>query len=95
MPCYLYILRSLKDGNLYTGIAVDVGERFRYHSRGGSRSTRHRLPLELVYVEEHADRSAAAKRERQLKSLEGGAEKHSIVAGLTAEDIARTQERYL
>src|SRR2546430_925139 len=69
MPCYLYILRSLKDQRLYTGICADVGDRFRYHNHGGSASTKHRRPFELLYVEEFPDRSAAALRERQLKSL--------------------------
>ena len=94
-PCFLYILRSLKDGRLYTGIGKNVSERIHHHNRGGTPSTRHRRPLELLYVEEYPDRTSAANRERYLKSLEGGPEKHRIVGSLTAADIAAVQAKYL
>lgn len=65
----LYMLKC-GDGSLYTGITVDVQERFRQHSNGtGAKYTRGRGPLELVYVEECADHSQALRRELQIKAM--------------------------
>ena len=95
MAYYVYILRSLKDGRLYTGCGASVRERFEHHNHGGTQSTRHRRPLELVYVEEHLDKAIAMARERRLKSLEGGGEKFRLVAEQTEEMIAETRRRWL
>lgn len=65
----VYMLRC-KDGSLYTGIAVDVEARLEVHRSGkGAKYTRGRGPLELVYTEECADKSAALKREYAIKAL--------------------------
>ena len=45
-----------------------------------SRPTRSRLPVELVYQEEAADRSAALRREAAIKRLDRGA-KLALIAG--------------
>ena len=69
MNWYVYILRC-GDGTLYTGITDDVERRFAAHQAGrGAKYTRGRGPLELVYTEEVPDKSAALKREIQLKRL--------------------------
>lgn len=65
----LYILRCA-DGTLYTGITTDVARRFREHSSGkGAKYTRGRGPLELVYQEDCGDKSAASRREWEIKQL--------------------------
>jgi putative endonuclease len=65
----LYILRC-RDGSLYTGITTDVEKRFAAHNAGkGAKYTRGRGPLELVYTEECGDRSAALKRELEVKAM--------------------------
>lgn len=65
----VYILRC-GDGSLYTGIATDVQARLKVHQSGkGAKYTRGRGPLELVYCEECADKSAALKRELAIKAL--------------------------
>ena len=65
----LYILRC-GDGSLYTGITTDVERRLEEHRSGkGAKYTRSRGPLELVYWEECADKSAALKRELEIKAL--------------------------
>ncbi len=65
----VYILRC-GDGSLYTGITNDVPARLETHRSGkGAKYTRGRGPLELVYSEECPDKSAALKRELQIKSL--------------------------
>ena len=65
----VYILRC-GDGSLYTGISTDVTRRLEEHSSGkGAKYTRSRGPLELVYTEECSDKSAALKRELEIKTL--------------------------
>lgn len=65
----VYILRC-GDGSLYTGITNDVPARLETHRSGkGAKYTRGRGPLELVYSEECPDKSAALKRELQIKAL--------------------------
>ena len=64
----VYILESA-DGSLYTGIARDLNERVATHYRGsGAKYTRSRLPVTLVYTETATDRSAALRREIEIKS---------------------------
>lgn len=48
---YVYVLRSLKDGKLYTGFTEDLRRRIEKHNRGQEPSTKHRAPFELVYYE--------------------------------------------
>ena len=69
MNWFVYILRC-GDGTLYTGITDDVEKRLAAHRAGrGAKYTRGRGPLELVYTEELPDRSAASKREYEIKQL--------------------------
>ena len=69
MAWYVYILRC-GDGTLYTGITDDVPRRLAAHRAGkGAKYTRGRGPLELVWQEEVPDKSAALRREYQLKQL--------------------------
>lgn len=69
MDWYVYILRC-GDGTLYTGMTDDVERRFAAHRAGkGAKYTRGRGPLELVYTEPQPDRSAALRREYQIKRL--------------------------
>ncbi len=58
-----YILRCA-DETLYTGITNDLEKRIAAHNEGtASKYTRTRVPVELVFAEDCADRSAASKRE--------------------------------
>lgn len=66
---YVYILRC-KDGTLYTGWTLDLEKRLESHNAGrGAKYTKPRLPVELVYFEEVTSKSAALKREAELKKL--------------------------
>ena len=81
MSWYVYILRCA-DASLYTGIAIDVHRRLREHNehpRLAARYTRARRPVALVYVEEAADRAAAARREYGIKQL-SRREKMALIA---------------
>ena len=70
---YFVYMLECGDGTLYTGITTDTERRFQEHARGvGSRGARYtgaRKPRKMVYIEEHSDRSAASKREAEIKRL--------------------------
>lgn len=70
MPAWsVYVLRCA-DGSLYTGVSTDVNRRLDDHNGGtGAAYTRSRLPVELLWSEAARDRSAALKREMQIKKL--------------------------
>jgi putative endonuclease len=72
MAYYVNILCSLKDGKYYIGSSEDVEARVRFHNAGLQRSTRHRIPFELVYIETLVYKTVALKREKQIKSYKGG-----------------------
>ena len=79
MGYLVYILRC-GDGTLYTGSTNDLPRRIRAHQAGrGAKYTRSRLPVELVYQEPAADRSAALRREAAIKALTRG-EKLALIA---------------
>ena len=66
---YTYILRC-SDGTLYTGWTNDLSRRLAAHNAGtGSKYTRARLPVELVYHECFATREEAMSREWHIKRL--------------------------
>ncbi len=61
------------DGSLYTGITTDVDNRAAVHNSGkGAKYTRSRLPVTVVYQEKLPDKSAALRRELEIKSLTRG-----------------------
>jgi putative endonuclease len=67
----VYVVRCA-DGSLYTGIAMDVVRRVAEHNTNdvlAARYTRSRRPVQLVYEEPCENRSAAAKREYEIKQL--------------------------
>ena len=64
---YLYVLQC-KDKSLYTGITTDVRRRFEEHARKiGGHYTRSHKPEKIVYTETLPTRSAALKREAEIK----------------------------
>jgi predicted GIY-YIG superfamily endonuclease len=65
----VYVLRC-RTGELYTGCTTDLARRIREHNSGtGSKFTRSRLPVALVYKEELESRSKALRRELAIKSM--------------------------
>ena len=68
---YVYILKSEKDGNLYTGWTNNLRKRFLEHNLGKSKSTKNRKPLKLIYYEACVNREDAKKREKYLKTSWG------------------------
>ncbi len=64
---YLYILKSNKDLQLYTGSTNDLRKRFKEHNEGKVFSTKARRPFELIYYEAYKSEKDARKRESSLK----------------------------
>lgn len=84
----VYIVRCADD-SLYTGIARDVERRIAEHNADnglGASYTRSRKPVTLVYQEAAADRSAASRREYQIKQL-SRAEKLALVAASGSHSV--------
>lgn len=66
---FVYILQC-GDKSLYTGITTDIARRLAEHKAGtGGHYTRARGAVRIVHSERHPDRSAASKREAQIKRL--------------------------
>lgn len=65
---YVYILRSLSDGNLYIGCTNNLKRRFQEHNEGKVDSTRNRTPFELIFYESFINKSDAFAREKWIKT---------------------------
>jgi len=75
----VYLVRCA-DGTFYAGSTTDVAARVRAHNEGrGAKYTSGRRPVSVVYRELCASRSAAFRREHQLKRLTR-AQKEALVA---------------
>ncbi|MDP2812805.1 MAG: GIY-YIG nuclease family protein [bacterium] len=65
---YTYILYSIKDGFFYAGCTHDLKRRLKEHNNGEVLSTKHRLPMKLVYYEVCLNKKDAYSREKYFKS---------------------------
>ncbi|MBQ8412206.1 MAG: GIY-YIG nuclease family protein [Lachnospiraceae bacterium] len=66
---YTYILLC-SDNSLYTGWTNDLSKRIDAHNSGkGAKYTKPRLPVKLVYYEEHDTKEEAMRREYYIKHL--------------------------
>jgi putative endonuclease len=68
---FVYIVRCADD-TLYTGIAMDVARRIEEHNSNNllaASYTRARRPVTLVYREAVDTRSAAARREYEIRQM--------------------------
>lgn len=69
MSWTVYLLQCA-DGTLYCGCTNNLPKRLETHNRGqGAKYTRSRRPVVLVWQEDQRDRSAALRREAQIKRL--------------------------
>ncbi len=68
---YIYILRSIKMGNLYVGYTTDMKRRFEEHNRGLVLSTKPYKPWNLIHFEGYRDKEDAQRREKYLKTSQG------------------------
>lgn len=80
MP-FVYILKSLsRPTHLYVGVTSDLTQRLVYHNAKRSPHTAKFIPWEIVYSEQFEEKSAALKRERQLKGW-SRAKKEALLVG--------------
>ena len=69
MDWIVYILKC-SDSSLYTGITNNIANRVRAHQNGkGAKYTRGRGPFKIIHQEQYTTRSAASKRELEIKNL--------------------------
>lgn len=65
---YVYILHSTKDSGLYIGYTTDLKRRLPEHKNGTSKSTKYRIPVQLIHYEAFREIADAKAREKYLKS---------------------------
>jgi putative endonuclease len=65
---YTYVLKSLKDNNLYVGFSKDLKNRLNEHNKGLVPATKNRRPLKIVYYEACLNYNKAVEREKSLKT---------------------------
>lgn len=68
---YVYVLKSLKDRNMYVGRTTNLNTRLKGHNEGGVESTRDRRPLKFIYCEISNNIKDATHREKYLKTAWG------------------------
>ena len=77
MRHWVYIL-SNKKGLTYTGVAHNLRERLREHyGRRNQFTAKYRISR-LVFLEAHADKESAGKREKQIKGWRRS-KKHALI----------------
>jgi len=87
---FLYILKC-SDGSYYTGSTIDLDKRLAQHQEGkGANHTKKRLPVVLVYVEEHSTIGKAFYREKQIQGW-SRAKKEALIAG-NFKDLSQLAE---
>lgn len=88
---FVYILFSLKDRKLYTGMSSNLKQRYAQHKRGEVSATKNRLPVVLIYYETYRLKSDAERREKYLK---GGNGRASLKVQLR-DDLLRCRYKFL
>ena len=71
MTYYVYVIVSLSTGEFYVGQTDHLLFRYRQHAGGLARSTKHLIPHVVAHIETLPCRSAAMRREKQLKQHAG------------------------
>ena len=93
MP-WIYLLRCA-DSTLYVGHTEVLVAREKAHNDGlGARYTAKRLPVTIVYSEEHRSTESAIARERQLKRWTTSKKEALIVGDLqTVKSLSKRRGR--
>ena len=65
---YVYVLKSAKSGQLYTGCTSDLRKRLSQHNKGQSAWTKGGIPWDLIYYEACLNNDDAFSREKYLKT---------------------------
>lgn len=67
---FIYVLLC-SDGNLYVGFTTNLKQRLKEHQNGQVNSTKHRLPVDLIYYKACKNRETTLLREKYLKTAWG------------------------
>ncbi len=65
---YTYIIKSIKNGKIYTGSTNNLRKRFKEHNDKKSTWTKKSVPWELIYYEACLNEEDSRSREKYLKS---------------------------
>ncbi len=65
---FVYLLKSLKNSDIYVGSTADLEKRIRQHNKGLVKSTKFYRPWGLLDYESYSTRSEAVRREKFLKT---------------------------
>ena len=68
---YTYVIISKKDNKLYYGFTENLKLRIEQHNKGQVKSTKYRIPLELIYFEACLSKNDALRREKYFKTYYG------------------------
>ncbi|HRZ95702.1 MAG TPA: GIY-YIG nuclease family protein [Candidatus Moranbacteria bacterium] len=68
---YTYVLRSIKNNELYIGSADDLIKRLKEHNQGLNKPTKRYLPWKLVYYEACLNKQDSVRREYYFKTTQG------------------------
>ena len=68
MKYYVYILKSLRNTDIYIGSTDDLYTRIKRHNQGKVKSTKAYRPWKLLEYKEFNSRSEAVRTERFLKT---------------------------
>jgi len=68
---FVYVIQSLHDDSLYSGMSQNPEQRLIEHNNRKSTYTSSRTPWKIIYTEECIDRTNARIREKYLKSSAG------------------------
>jgi putative endonuclease len=71
MTGIVYILQSSSDKKTYIGSTDNLERRLKQHNSGKVKSTKHRIPFNVLFTEEFFTLSEARKREMWWKSGSG------------------------
>jgi len=66
-----YVLKSKKDGKLYVGHTENLTRRFKEHNSGKVKSTKNRIPFELLHRQNFFTRNEARWQEKKWKTAWG------------------------
>ena len=69
---YTYVLQSEKNKQIYIGFTSDLKRRLLEHNQGLNFSTKRYIPWKVVYFEACIEKSDALRREKYLKTTQGG-----------------------
>lgn len=69
---YVYIIQSIKNKELYIGYSSDLKKRLKEHNHGLNFSTKRYIPWDIIYYEACKEESDAKRREKYLKTTQGG-----------------------